>query len=57
MEREWRKFGNLGLASCLQELIAPPQYHDALRAILGSLRARGRYLIGDVEFTSIPDQS
>lgn len=56
MEREWRKFGNLGLALCLQEIIAPPQYHKALRSILDGLRVGGRYLIGEVEFTSIPDQ-
>lgn len=54
MEREWRKFGNLGLASCLQEVIGPPQYHDQLRGILNELRASGRYLISEVEFTSIP---
>lgn len=57
MEREWRKFGNLGLAPCLQEIIAPPQYHAALRSILDGLRSGGRYLIGEVEFTSIPDPS
>lgn len=55
MEREWRKFGNLGLALCLEEIIAPPQYHDALRSIVESLRTGGRYLIGELEFTSIPD--
>lgn len=53
MEREWRKFGNLELASCLQEVVAPPRYHDELRTILDNLRARGRYLIGEVELTSI----
>lgn len=53
MEREWRKFGNLGLASCLQEVIAPPEYRDELNAILDELRAGERYLIGEVEFTSI----
>ena len=57
IEREWRKFGNLGLASCLQEIIAPPQYHDALRSILEGLRTGGRYLIGEIEFTSIAAQA
>ena len=33
MEREWRKLGNLKLASCIQEVVAPAQYHGALRAI------------------------
>lgn len=56
MEREWRKFGNLSLALCLQEIIAPPQYQKALRSILDGLRVGGRYLIGEVEFTSIQDQ-
>lgn len=55
MEREWRKFGNLGLALCLQEIIAPPQYHTALLSILDGHRSGGRYLIGEVEFTSLPD--
>lgn len=55
MEREWRKFGNLALASCLREVIAPPRYHDELRAILDDLRAQERYRIGEVEFSSIQD--
>lgn len=57
MEREWRKFGNLSLSSCLQEVIAPPQYHDALVSILNSLRSGGEHLIGEVEFTTIPDSA
>ncbi len=56
MEREWRKFGNLALASCLQEIIAPQQYHDTFRALLDELRRGELYLIGEVEFTSISDQ-
>lgn len=55
MEREWRKFGNLALASCLQEIIAPQQYHDTLRAILDELRRGERYLISEVEFTTISE--
>lgn len=56
MEREWRKFGNLALASCLQEIIAPQQHHDTFRALLDELRRGELYLIGEVEFTSISDQ-
>jgi hypothetical protein len=56
MEREWRKFGNLALASCLQEIIAPRMYHDTLRELLDDLRRGERYLICEVELTSISNQ-
>jgi len=53
LEREWRKFGNLALASCLREIVAPVEYHDVLRSILTDLRAGDRYLIGDIKFSSV----
>lgn len=55
MEREWRKFGNLALAACLREVIAPPRYHDELRAILNELRAGERYLIPEIQIKNIPE--
>lgn len=53
MEREWRKFGNLQLALCLEEIVAPLKYHDELLGILEGARDGGRHSIGQVRITSI----
>jgi hypothetical protein len=54
MEREWRKFGNLPLAPCLREIVAPIEFHDDLKTIIAGLRAGERYLInGPIRYTSI----
>ncbi|MCZ8164979.1 abortive infection system antitoxin AbiGi family protein [Silanimonas sp.] len=55
LEREWRKFGDLPLASCLSEIIAPPDYHDELKAIIAELRVGDRYLLGEITYSSVPD--
>lgn len=54
MEREWRKFGNLELALCLREIVAPLEFHDELKTIIAGLRTGKRYLIdGPIRYTSI----
>lgn len=55
LEREWRKFGDLPLASCLREVIAPPEYHDELKSIVADLKAGDRYLLGEITYLSVPD--
>lgn len=56
MEREWRKFGSLGLAPCLREIVAPLEFHDHLKAIIAGLRVGDRYLIdGPIRYTSISE--
>lgn len=56
MEREWRKFGNLGLAPCLREIVAPLEFHDDLKAIVAELRAGELYLIDSpIRYTSISE--
>lgn len=55
LEREWRKFGDLPLASCLREIIAPPECHDELKSIIAEVRAGDRYLLGEITYSSVPD--
>ena len=55
LEREWRKFGDLPLASCLREVIAPPEYHDELKAIIAEMKAGDRYLLGAITCSSVQD--
>ncbi|MGQ4582482.1 abortive infection system antitoxin AbiGi family protein [Lysobacter sp. F60174L2] len=57
MEREWRKFGNLQLALCLEEIVAPPKYHDELVEIIKGVRDGGRYSLGQVRIASIKRQA
>lgn len=54
LEREWRKFGNLGLAPCLREIVAPAEYHRDLMKILDRHQSTGRYrIIGPVTCISV----
>ena len=56
MEREWRKFGNLPLAPCLREIVAPSEFHRDLQAIIAEARAGDRYLIdGPLSYISIAE--
>jgi hypothetical protein len=55
LEREWRKFNDLSLAPCLREIIAPPEYHDELKAIVADLKAGDRYLLGEITYSSVQD--
>lgn len=53
MEREWRTFGNLGLAPCLREIVAPSEFHDDLRAIIAGHWVSQNFLIdGPICYTS-----
>ncbi|WP_448483086.1 abortive infection system antitoxin AbiGi family protein [Pseudoxanthomonas mexicana] len=45
LEREWRKFGDLELAMCLREIIAPSKYHGELTKIIDAHQSSGRYRI------------
>lgn len=53
LEREWRKFGDLRLASCLREIVAPVEYHAELKAIVEELKVGDRYLIGGITYSSV----
>lgn len=54
LEREWRKFGNLELALCLREIVAPPVYHQDLMKIIDGHQQRGQYHIaGPVNCISV----
>jgi hypothetical protein len=53
LEREWRKFGNLELAPCLREIIAPAEFHDVLREVISEARAGKYFLDKPIDYTSI----
>ena len=56
MEREWRKFGNLPLAPCLREIVAPASFHADLQAILAGHWVTQNFLIdGPIHYISISD--
>jgi hypothetical protein len=55
LEREWRKFANLGLAPSLRVVVAPAEYHDRLRQIVDSSKMRGFLITGPVSYIAIPD--